>query len=413
MMTASHQRHPLWTEELSARRRLYALASILLVLPIVLLVYRPAAHGLDITGHQIGRDFINVWAGPQLALGGALQTLFDLHAYHEAIGRLFGQPLPFHNWGYPLFTLLVFWPLAQLPYFWALTVWTVGGFAIFAVIALAPLERGRRVGALLLLFAAPACLINIVAGQNGFISAALFIGGILWLDRHPVAAGVLFGLLTFKPHLGILLPFVLVALGAWRTIASAAITAVVLVGVSLAAFGVDPWIRYLDVSGSYQMMLLQRFYGFYTYMMASVLAGGRVFGLSYHVALLTQILVAVPAVAVSVWAVRKTADPCQRVFVLATAALLVTPYAFNYDLAAVAVVLVWLLHGRLAWRPRLSVVYLLAWIMPVGLMYFNWAGLGLFPLVSVALFGVAVDQAVRGTPARGLDPREEPSPAPV
>ena len=68
------------------------------------------------------------------------RALFDLRGYHEAIGRLFGTPLPFHNWGYPLFTLPAFWPLAQLPYFWALAVWTVGLFAIFAAIVLAEIE---------------------------------------------------------------------------------------------------------------------------------------------------------------------------------------------------------------------------------------------------------------------------------
>src|SRR5207237_7780874 len=90
------------------------------------------SNGLDVAGYQIGRDFINVWSGPQLAFGGKLATLFDLRAYHAAIGELFGQPLRFHNWGYPLFTLPAFWPLAQLPYFAALAVWTFGLFGIFA-----------------------------------------------------------------------------------------------------------------------------------------------------------------------------------------------------------------------------------------------------------------------------------------
>ena len=91
--------------------------------------------------HQIGRDFINIWAGPQLAFDGKLAVLFDLKAYHAAIGELFGHPLPFHNWGYPLFTLPVFWPLAQLPYFVALGVWTFGLFAIFAAVTLSQVER--------------------------------------------------------------------------------------------------------------------------------------------------------------------------------------------------------------------------------------------------------------------------------
>lgn len=68
--------------------------------------------------------------------------------------------------------------------------------------------------------AAPARLVNILNGQNGFLSAALLLGGTWWIDRRPVAAGILFGLLTFKPQFGTLLPFVPIALAAWRVIAS-------------------------------------------------------------------------------------------------------------------------------------------------------------------------------------------------
>ena len=74
----------------------------------------------------------------------------------------------------------------------------------------------------------PACPINAIGGQNGFLSAALFLGGVLNIDRRPILSGVLIGLLTFKPHLGVVLPFALVALGAWRVIASAAVTALAL-----------------------------------------------------------------------------------------------------------------------------------------------------------------------------------------
>ncbi len=373
----------------------YALVSVLLTLPVLWQIYWPASHGLDVTGHQIGRDFIGVWAGPQLAFNGALQTLFDLPGYHAAIGRLFGQPLPFHNWGYPLFTLVTFWPLAQLPYFWALAIWTVGLFAAFAAVALAPLDRQRRAPALLMLLAAPACLINILGGQNGFLSAALFLGGVLWIESRPVAAGILFGLLSFKPHLGILLPFVLIAVGAWRVIVSAVVTAALLVAMSVLIFGVDPWLRYFEVVGAFQVMLLQRFEGFYTCMMASVLAGARTFGIPYPAALALQVAVAIPVVAAAVWAVRKTADPCRRAFVLATAAPLVTPYAFDYDLTAVAAVLVWLMFGRLPWRPGFSGIYLLAWVAPIAMMYLNKLGLGLFPLVLMALFTLAVREAAQ------------------
>ena len=98
----------------------------------------------------------------------------------------------------PAVLSVLFWPLAQLPYFVALAAWTFGLFAIFAAMTLSRVERSARPLLLLLLLLAPATLINAVGGQNGFLTACLLVGGILLLDRRPVLAGILFGLLTYQ-----------------------------------------------------------------------------------------------------------------------------------------------------------------------------------------------------------------------
>jgi hypothetical protein len=389
--------------DLSRDRLLLLVASLALMVP-VLRFYWPAGEGLDVVGYPLGRDFINVWSGPQVAFGDKVSALFDLRGYHEAIGRLFGTPLEFHNWGYPLFTLPAFWPLAQLPYFWALAVWTVGLFAIFAAIVLGEVEPDRRRQALLLLVFTPACLINIIGGQNGFLSAALFLGGVLNIDRRPILAGVLIGLLTFKPHLGIVLPFALVALGAWRVIASAAVTALALVGASTAIFGVDAWRDYFAVVGPYQTLLLQNFQGFYTNMMVSVLASARKMGVPYSLALGIQVIISLCVIAVAAWAVRRIADPCARAFLLVSATLLATPYAFNYDMTALGAVLVWVMVGRLPHRAEAGPAYILAWLAPPATMMLALFESNLGPLITLfvlsSMFAVAVLDVVSREPRR-------------
>jgi len=358
------------------------------------LFYWPTANGVDVIGYPIGRDFINIWAGPRLAFGDRLWALFDLKAYNAGIGAEFGRPLPTHGWSYPLFVLLAFWPLAQLPYFAALAVWTFGLFAIFAGVTLSQIERPLRPIALLLLLLAPATLINTVGGQNGFLTAALLLGGILALDRRPLLAGVLFGLLTFKPQLGLVLPFALVALGAWRTIAAAAVTAIALVAASIAAFGLDPWRAYFEVSGVSLISLVEQFHAFWTLMMISVLGAARTFGLSQPVALAIQVAVAIPVLALAIWAVRLTEDSSRRAFVLVTATVLVTPYTLNYDLTALSAVILWrLTDPRPIGRAR-GVVLALGWLIPLGAMYLNNRGIGLTPVVLVGLFALAVHDAV-------------------
>jgi hypothetical protein len=384
--------------------------SILLFIPILQTNYWPVGNGVDVVGYPIGRDFINVWVGPRLAFGDHVWKLFNLQAYHAAIGTEFGQPLPWHNWGYPLFVLLAFWPLAQLPYFAALVLWTFGLFAIFAGVTLSQVERSMRPLALMLLLLAPATLINAVGGQNGFATAALLLGGILMLDRRPVLAGILFGLLTSKPHLGLVLPFALIALGAWRAIAAASVTAAVLIAISLAVFGLDAWRAYLEFAGQFQLGQLERFRGFSMLMMVSVLNGARTFGLSHSAAIAIQVMVAIPVLAVATWAVRRTADPARRAFVLVSATTLVTPYAFNYDLPALTAVILWQLCARQNRRLARTCILLLAWLAPLGAMYLNAWGLGLAPLALMAVFALAVREAAAG---RHGQPSIAPATAPM
>ncbi len=360
--------------------------------------YWPAAHGLDVTGQQIGRDFINNWAGPKLAFSGRLATLFDLDGYVTAIGEMFGRPIPFMNWGYPPFTLIAFWPLAQLPYFWALAVWTFGLFAAYAWTGFAFVERKDRPLLLVVLLCAPATIINTVGGQNGFLSASLLIGGVLLLQKRPILAGVLFGLLTFKPQLGLVLPVALIVLGAWRTIASAVVTTAALVGASILVFGLDPWRHYLGDTSAFQLGLLQDLHGFYPYMMTSVLAQAHLAGLSFNASAVLQGLVSVPVLLIAGWSMRWTTDPRRRAFILAAAAPLITPYAFNYDLTAVSLAIAWRLVAE---APPLGRLYRYtlwaAWLIPLVLMPLNLLHICVAPLFLLAAVAVAVAEvAPRG-----------------
>src|SRR5262249_9982799 len=155
---------------------------------------------------------------------------------------------------------------------------------------------------------APACLINTIGGQNGFLTAALFLGGVLCIDRRPILAGVLFGLLTFKPHLGLILPFALLALRASRLVAAAVLAAVVMVLWAVRLCGIEPWRQYIEVAGAHQIRLLECFGGFYASMMVSGVAGARTFGLSYAAALNIQIVLSIVVIAGATWAVTRTSD---------------------------------------------------------------------------------------------------------
>lgn len=367
-----------------------ALLSLLTVAPIIWLFYWPASGGLDVTGHQIGRDFINLWAGPQLAFAGRWPVLTDFHAYHEAISELFGQRIPFHNWGAPPFMLILLWPFAQAPYFIALGFWTVLTLVAYLLVTMSVVERERRMQGCLLLALSPATLINVIGGQNGFLTASLFLGGFLALQRRSSLAGVLFGLLTVKPHLGLVIPFVLLRTGTWRGILAAVAVITFLVAVSVVTFGHEIWRDFFLVTSAYQTNLLVTFAGFYTYMMGSVFSAVRTFGGSAQLAMIIQIGVAIPVAIATTVAWGRTKNRILRIQLVASATFLITPYLFVYDMTWTSAVAIWrVLSSGEGSRP-VPLLYILVWMSPAYIFQASLFGVGLAPLITGAMFLAAI-----------------------
>ena len=110
---------------------------------------------------------------------------------------------------------------------------------------------------LVLAIAFPAVLINVGHGHNGFLTAALLGGGLVSLDRRPLVAGILFGLMAYKPQFGLMIPVALIAGGHGRAFSAAAATVISLVGVTLLAFGPHAWQAFIASSNFARVVLLE------------------------------------------------------------------------------------------------------------------------------------------------------------
>jgi hypothetical protein len=382
----------------AVRRQLavFCLVGLAFAAPVLWQFFRPGDALLDITGHPYGRDFLNLWAGPRIAARDGIMALYDYKAYYAALESVYGAAVPFHNWSYPPHLLLLVPPFAALPYLPGLILWTLLGIALYAGVVLAPLVPAARAAALVVLVLAPSSMVNAVTGQNGFFTAAAFLGGLLLLERRPWMAGVLFGLLTVKPQLGLLLPVVLVAIGAWRVIAAAVATAGLLVMTSVLLWGVDPWIGWVTETSRYQKWLLVNdFDGFYTYMMPSVFAAGRLLGLPVAVAGVLQGVAALGVVAATTLAFCRTRDPAARALLLTCGTLLAAPYAFNYDMTLLTGALLWSLAPMAAVGDRERQIFGAAWLLPIAIMPLHIVGVPIAPLVLGALFVFAVARVLR------------------
>ena len=187
-------------------------------------------------------DFLGVWSYGRLAARGDLQTLYDVAAltsYQHALFPMLPGALPFF---YPPTMLLLMAPLGLMGPVAAWVLWTTFGLAalLFAV-----LPDRRRPGRAILLLLLPATMVSAAFGQTGLITGALLLGGLRLAPSRPVLGGMLLGLLTIKPQMGVLVPVALVASEQWRAIAAASVTAVGLAVVGGLTFGFGAWLAWL------------------------------------------------------------------------------------------------------------------------------------------------------------------------
>jgi len=154
-------------------------------------------------------DFAGFWSVGHMVLEGRAGEAYDPAAALAAEAH----HVPEHDvrlpWFYPPQMFFLFGPMAALSYFPAFFLWS-GGCLLALACALRALAL--RTPAVWLLLASPGLYWILRFGQTGVLAAAL-LGGALYFMAHrsPLRAGVLIGLLAFKPHLGLLLPFALVA----------------------------------------------------------------------------------------------------------------------------------------------------------------------------------------------------------
>jgi alpha-1,2-mannosyltransferase len=388
--------HALRTGEWLTRERVRLVAIALLAASLLGIVFLAAtSDGLnDRLGRPLGTDFANVYAAGTYVLDGQPAAAFDPARQFAREQAIFGAATQFYGWHYPPFFLGLAALLALMPYALALVVWqgttlglylwAIGGIFSASCRALgrastSSLRSGKDVDGrdkpghdglwliLLLALAFPAVFINLGHGHNGFLTAALMTGALLQLDRRPVIAGVLFGLLAYKPQFGLLVPFVLAASGRWRAFAAAAATVGLLAFAVTATFGVDVWRAFLDSSSFTREVVLERGdTGWYK--IQSAFSWARMWGAPVGLAYVVQATATLCVGGAVMWLWRTAAPFALKAAALLIATLLATPYSLDYDLMLLAPAIGFLAVDGIksGYAPYQKTLLAALWLMPLA-----------------------------------------------
>lgn len=326
------------------RRQALIASTLLLVLEIAGLLFLIAGtHGWIVAlDRPTTTDFASFYAAGSLADAGTPQLAYDQLAHYAAEQQATAPGIEYQFFYYPPVFLLICGLLARLPYLAAFIVFEAITLLFCLFVARRTLYESRWI-VLIPLLAFPSVFWTLGLGQNAFLTAALFGGALLLIDRRPTAAGILFGLLCYKPHFGLLVPVALAAGGRWRAFLAAAFTAAAAVALSVGLFGWQTWQDYLVLAGgsptTYEFGRID-LSGFVT-----LFGALRLIGMPPAAAYAVQALGTLAAIALVAIVWRRQLSLPVRAAALAAATLIAVPVALIYDFVLAGIAMAWLIRA--------------------------------------------------------------------
>lgn len=345
-------------------------------------------------------DFVSFYAAGKLALAGTPALAYDHAAHHAAEMAATAPGIQYQFFFYPPVALLLCAPLALLPYLPSFVVFEAATLALWLVVARRILNAHGWVWCVPVL-AYPAVFWTVGLGQNAMLTAGLLGAVMLLIDTRPRTAGLLLGLLCYKPHLALLAPIALAAGGHWRAFGAAALGVAATVALSVACFGIAPWHAYLGgLAGARAVYETGRIElaGYVT-----PFGAARLLGLAPVAAYALQFVVTVVVATIVFWIWRRDPDPAHRGAALAGGILLSVPLALLYDLMIVAVAMLWLVRAasRDGFLPWEKLAFAFCFLVPLVCRYVGegW-GIPLAPLAPIVLLALTIVRSLRAQPVR-------------
>jgi hypothetical protein len=290
-------------------------------------------------------DFGWMWLSGKFAVSGEVAKIFDYSTFSAAQLALFGDNnCPFITpYVYPPTYLFGTYFLGFMPYLTAFAAWILATLFLYGTAVYTIIPRRAAVIAAM----CPFCVaVNADFGHNAFITAALVGFSLASLERRPWLSGIFLGLLSYKPHIGVLFPLALLASRNWRALASAAMASMVLAIAAALASGSEGWASFLHTLLDRQSTLspdpavplaLHSVFGLLRWVEASA-------SVSWAGHLFVGAIVA--GTVCSVWA--KRIPFSLKAAVLCIGSAMISPYILFYDLCVLSIAVAFLVRDGLA-----------------------------------------------------------------
>lgn len=358
--------------------RMWIIAVIILLEMLLVAAYLvvTSEQNVDKFGRPIGTDFSNIYAAGTYVREGNASAAYDPALQFQRQKAIFGEDTLFYGWFYPPFFFSIAGLLAVFSYGNALIVWLGITLALYVwtmlrILRISAPDEPQPIQAyhglcLLLIAAYPAVFVNIGHGHNGLLSAVLLGGGMLLLNPKPLLAGILIGLLSYKPQFGILIPLALAAGGYWRSFFSASATVCVLIVAATATYGVEIWAAFLESTGFTRNIILEQG-GTGWQKIQTLFSWVRLWGGPVWLAYVVQAACTLSLALLIIWLWRRETVFALKAASLCVAVILATPYALDYDLLILAPAIGFfavdgLKRGFLPWE---KTVLATVWLMPL------------------------------------------------
>jgi Glycosyltransferase family 87 len=312
-----------------SKRSLFLILGLLVALICLtaLRIGAPELFGVD----AVSADYMIFHQVGELANLGRVAEAYDAPAFKAYQLERTGSSV-FMTWTYPPHFNLALQVLAPLGVGLGYFVFTTLSLAFF-IWGLFRFGSDAAVWALSLTM--PAMAINLLTGQNGFLTAglmALFAG--LALAQRSRVAGLVLGLLTYKPHLGLSLGLAALLRGGWRMVAVACVTLLALLALATLLYGPDIWPAFLGGVKTSGELLQAGEYKFSRMITPFTLMAS--FGFANASAMAVHVVWLLISFGVLTWGCLKGWRLAHVISLAILSGATLSPYAYDYDMCLLA-----------------------------------------------------------------------------